>query len=175
MKIHPLTTQDYWKAIGIGVFNGVLLAALNIIAVKMGVSAFPKPLALAFAVTVIGMKVPLWIGLLFHVAYVTFWSVAYVVLFRDRLTLASVLGLTLVIWLLVQVVFFPVVGWGFFGLGIGVRVTAWSVVPHLLFALFLWVLSLMSFTPSATLQAQREGRQILAGSNRSGTNARDPS
>ena len=92
-----------------------------------------------------GRELPLPVGLLFHVAYVTFWSVAFVVLFRNSLSFAKALLLALVLWTGVLVVFFPVVGWGFLGLGIGPKLIVASLVPHLLFAAFLWGLCRLLF------------------------------
>lgn len=116
-------------------------------AIKFGLSPMPKPLVLAFAETILGRPLPLPVGLLFHVAYVTFWSVAFVVLFRDRLTLRNALLLGLVLWALVLAIFFPVVGWGFLGLSVGPKLIVSSLVPHVLFALFLWGLYRMAFPP----------------------------
>lgn len=84
-------------------------------------------------------------GLLFHVAYVTLWAVVYVALFRHALTIGNALVLGLFLWLLVLVVFFPVVGWGFLGLAIGPQLIVASLVPHVLFAVFLWGLSRVVF------------------------------
>lgn len=53
-------------------------------ACKAGISPMPKPPSLAFAETIFGRTLPLPVGLLFHIAYVTAWSMGYVVLFRDR-------------------------------------------------------------------------------------------
>lgn len=46
--------------------------------------------------------------------------------------------LALILWIGVLIVFFPVIGWGFLGLGIGPKLIVASFVPHLLFGLFLW-------------------------------------
>jgi len=107
-------------------------------AFKLGVSPLPKPLGLAFAETLLGRTFPLPVGLMFHVVYVTFWAVIYVVVFRARRTLVSALLLGLGLCLIVLVVFFPVVGWGFLGLSVGPKLIVASLVPHLLFGVFLW-------------------------------------
>jgi len=86
------------------------------------------------------------IGLLFHVAYVGFWSVAFVVLFRDRLSLRAALVLGFALWVVVLVIFFPVVGWGFLGLALSPKLMVAAFVPHLLFAIFLWGLCRLAFT-----------------------------
>ncbi len=110
---HSLSRREWWKAIGVGIATAAILAALNVAALKSHVSPMPKPLGLAFAERVLGTELPLPVGLLFHLAWVTSFSVLYVVLWRNALTLKNAILLAAGLWLLVLVVFFPVVGWGF--------------------------------------------------------------
>lgn len=145
MKLQALSAKESWKAAGIGVLTAVLLSAVMLPAFKTGVAPMPQFPSLAFAETVLGRKLPLPIGLLFHIAYVTFWSVAYVTLFRDRLTFVNALWLALALWAVALIVFFPIVGWGFLGLDISVKLIPAALVPHLLFALFLWGLCHIAF------------------------------
>lgn len=145
MRFHQLSPLEWAKAVGAGIATAVLLSAVMVPAMRSGISPLPEPLGLAFARTVLGGPVPLPVGLLFHTVYVTLWSVAFVVLLRDRLTLRNALVLGLVLWLGVLVVFFPVVGWGFFGLGVSPRLIVASLVPHVLFAIFLWGLCRLLF------------------------------
>ena len=154
MRIHNLTSSEWLKAIGIGIATAILLSAVMVPALKLGISPLPKPLGLAFAETVLGGPLPLPIGLLFHVAYVTFWSVAFVALFHGRLSLRNALLLGLVLYILVLVVFFPVVGWGFLGLAVSPKLIVASLVPHVLFAVFLWGLCRLAFRPQATSPLQ---------------------
>ena len=72
MHFHNLTPGEWWKAIGVGIATAILLSAVMVPALKLGLSPLPKPLGLAFAETILGNSLPLPIGLLFHVAYVTF-------------------------------------------------------------------------------------------------------
>jgi len=140
-----LTSKDWLKAVAAGIGTAVLLSAVMVPALKLGLSPLPKPLALAFAETVLGRALPLPLGLLFHVAYVTVWSVAFVVLFRDGLSFVKALLLALFLWLGAVLVFFPIVGWGFLGLGLGPKLIVAALVPHLLFAVFLWGLCRLLF------------------------------
>lgn len=145
MKFHSLSALEFSKAIGIGVLTAILLTAIMLPAFRLGIAPVPKMPSLAFAEAVLGRELPLPVGLLFHAAYVAFWSVAYVVLFRDRLTFVNALALALALWVVLLVVFFPIIGWGFLGLGLGPKLIAASLVPHLLFAMFLWALCRISF------------------------------
>lgn len=151
MKIHALPTKELWKAAGIGVVTAILLTAIMLPAFKLGIAPMPKMPSLAFAETLFGRELPLPVGLLFHVAYVTFWSVAYVVLFRDRLTFLNALWLALALWVVLVAVFYPLVGWGFLGLGIGPKLIVAALVPHLFFALFLWGLCRVAFAQPAIM------------------------
>ena len=145
MKWHALSSRDWLRAVGVGIGVSILTAAVMVTALKSGVSPLPKPLGLAFAETVLGRPLPLPVGLLFHTAWVTAFSVIYVGLFRDALTFLRALGLGLALWILVLVFFFPVVGWGFLGLAVTPKLIVASAAPHLLFAVFLWGLCRIAF------------------------------
>lgn len=145
MRVHDLTPREWLKAVAVGVATAVLLSVVMVPALQLGISPLPRPLGLAFAETVLGGPLPLPVGLAFHLVYVTFWSVAFVVLFRDDLSFLKALGLGLVLWIGVLVVFFPIVGWGLLGLAVGPQLIVASLVPHVLFAVFLWGLCRFAF------------------------------
>ncbi len=152
MRFNTLTSGEWLKVAGIGILIAILLSAVMVPALKFGVSPLPKPLGLAFAETLLGRSLPLPAGLLFHVAYVTFWAVAFVLVFRHDLRFRNALMLGLGLWALVLAVFFPVVGWGFLGLAISPKLIVAALVPHLLFAVFLWGLCRMAFRSRAAVR-----------------------
>ena len=145
MHIHRLSRKEALKALGIGVLTAVLLSAIMVPAFKLGIAPLPEPPSLALAKLLLGANTPLPVGLLFHVAYVTFWSVVYVSVFRDRLTFLNALWLGLALWVAILVVFFPVLGWGFFGLAISPKLIPAALAPHVLFAVILWGLCRWGF------------------------------
>jgi hypothetical protein len=142
------------RAVLVGLGVSLLTAIVMVTLLKAGVSPLPKPLGLAFAQTVLHRAVPLPVGLAFHAAWVTTWSVIYVGLFRDDLTFLRALWLAIGLWLLVLVAFFPVVGWGFFGLAVSPKLIVASAFPHFLFALFVWSLSRWTFAPREMAASQ---------------------
>lgn len=133
------------RGIGLGLANGVLLSAIMVPAFMAGLPPMPEPPSLAFAKTVLGEGVPLPVGLLFHLAYVTFWSALWVAWDHPRLRFTTALALAFVLWVVALVVFFPINGWGLLGLGIGPQLIPAALVPHLLFAAFLWGLGRLFF------------------------------
>ena len=148
MKFHRLTPPEWMRAAGIGVLTAIILSAVMVPAFKLGIAPMPEPPSQAFAEIVLGRSLPLPVGLLFHMAYLTFWSCVFVVLYRDALTLANALKLSGILWAVILVVFFPLLGWGFLGLGISPKLIPASLVPHLLFAVVLWALCRWGFRRS---------------------------
>jgi hypothetical protein len=166
MKWHWLNPKDLARAVGVGIGVSILTAAIMVAALKTGISPLPKPLGLAFAETVLGRPLPLPVGLLFHTAWVTTFSVIYVGLFRIALTFARALGLAIALWIVVLVFFFPIVGWGIFGLAVTPKLIVASAIPHLLFAIFLWGLCKIAFrslqTVGSTCRQSLPQRRISA-------------
>jgi hypothetical protein len=131
--------RSWLRATGIGVLVSILTAIVMLALTAAGVSPFPKPPSLAFAETLLGRTLPLPVGLLFHTVYVTFWSVIFVRYFPRR-DIWTALGLAGILWIVILVFFFPVVGWGLAGLSVSPKLIVASFVPHLLFGLLLWAL-----------------------------------
>lgn len=143
-------SRSWARGVGIGVAVAVLTAIVMVALLKAGVSPFPEPPSLAFAETLLGRKLPLPVGLLFHTVYVTFWSVVFVRFFPRR-DLKWALVLAGALWLVILVVFFPIVGWGFGGLQVSPKLIPASFLPHLLFGLFLWGLD--RYLPNSVVPA----------------------
>lgn len=129
------------RGAALGLVTGILLSAIMVPAFRAGLPPMPEPPSLAFARAILGEGVPMPVGLLFHLAYVTLWSVLWVAWDHPRLRFVSALGLGLALWIVALVVFFPINGWGMLGLGVGPALIPAALVPHLLFALFLWALA----------------------------------
>ncbi|WP_199257930.1 hypothetical protein [Paracoccus binzhouensis] len=144
--------RSWLRAMGIGVLVSIVTAVIMLGLTAAGLSPFPKPPSLAFAETVLARPLPLPVGLLFHTVYVTFWAVVFVRYFPRR-NLWTALALAAVLWLVILVVFFPIVGWGLAGLSVSPRLIAASFVPHLLFGLLLWALD--RYLPATTFRASR--------------------
>lgn len=145
MALFSLTPKEFAKALGVGILTALILSAITVPAFLAGLPPAPEPPSLAFAEALFGRSLPLGVGMLFHVAYVTAWSVIYVGLFRDKLSFARALGLAAFLWAVALVVFFPIDGWGFLGLEVSPKLIPFAAIPHLLFAIVLWGLCRVTF------------------------------
>lgn len=159
MQMHKLTRNEWLRAAGVGLATSLILSAIMAPVFSAGLAPMPLQPSLAFAEAILGRALPQPVGLLFHVAYVTYWCVVYVALFRDRLSFMRALWLALGLWVVALVLFFPIIGWGFLGLGISAKLIAAVLVPHLLFAAVLWSLCRVAFAapmrPVANPPAER--------------------
>jgi len=138
--MQTIENRTWLRAIVVGLGVSILTGIAMIMMTKAGVSPFPKPPSLAFAEMLSGRDLPMPVGLLFHTAYVTFWSIVYI-RFMPKNNLKVSLALAGALWIVVLAVFFPIVGWGFAGTHISPRLIPGSFMPHLLFGILLWLLS----------------------------------
>jgi hypothetical protein len=129
--------RSWPRAVGIGIVVAAVTAIIMLALTAAGASPFPKPPSLAFAETLLHRPLPLPVGLLFHAAYVTFWSAIFIRYFSRR-DIRTALAFAGALWLAILVLFFPIVGWGIAGLKVSAKLIPASFVPHLLFGLFLW-------------------------------------
>lgn len=135
-----ITITNVWKAVAAGIITSIVTGAIMAVALKTGISPFPKPLGLAFAQWVVGQQLPLPVGLLFHAAYVTAFSVLFILVAPRHLRALPILGFGLALWLVAIFVFTPLVGWGVAATGVaGLKGIIATLVPHLLFSLVLWL------------------------------------
>jgi len=132
-----MNIQRDLKAIGVGLVTAIVAAALMLIAIKNGVSPLPQPLGLAFAESLLGTKLPLPVGFVFHAAWVIFWTLVYVRL-SPAIRFLPALVLAAVLWVSALVIFMPIAGWGFLGLAITPKLIVAAIIPHLIFAVLIW-------------------------------------
>lgn len=127
------------RGIAAGLLTGILAAVVMIALMKNGLSPMPAPLGLAFVNTLFHRHMPLPLGILFHLAYVTFWGTVFVLFAHQRTSALRVAVLSGALYLFALLVFVPLVGWGIFGTAVGPRVAGGLAITHALFGLFLWL------------------------------------
>lgn len=132
-----MDTARILKAAGVGLVTAVITAMLMLVAIKQGISPLPEPLGLAFAEAILGTTLPKPVGFAFHAAWVILWTLVYVRL-SPGIRLSHALYLGAALWASALVIFMPIAGWGFLGLGVTPKLIVAAIVPHVLFAVFIW-------------------------------------
>ena len=80
-----------------------------------GIAPFNTPPSAAFLMKLGLPAQPL--GLIVHFGYGAFWSVLLVYLYENDLGIKKGLGIALAAWLIMMIIYSPIIGWGLFGFG----------------------------------------------------------
>jgi len=104
------------KAVAVGAIGSLVMFLLIMFGIHgTGVAPFNLPPSAAFLES-FGLNVgPL--PLLVHFGYGATWSVVLVAIYGPNPSLRSGVGVALVLWLLMMLVYTPLIGWGIFGFG----------------------------------------------------------
>lgn len=102
------------KAIVAGLVAGLVMFILLAIGTNTGMAPINVPPSAAFLGATTGIQSPLLAALL-HFAYAAFGSVLLVAIFGRRTNITKGLLVALVLWLILMIVYSPIIGWGFFG------------------------------------------------------------
>ncbi len=129
---------------GWGVVAAIAMAILTILGHTTGISPIPKPIPLALVAKVVGLvtggklAMPLLIALAAasHLAYGGVWGAVLWALTRP-VTMGKALGLGLFLWLLMQVIVLPFLGWGVFGSAVSLGIAGATLILHLVYAITL--------------------------------------
>ena len=108
--------MPWMKAGAVGFLGSLIIFAVMILGVKVtGVAPFNLPPSAAF-LEALGLNIgPL--AIIGHFVYGIVWALILLALFGQRVDVARGLGLAGLQWLLLMVVYAPVIGWGVFGFG----------------------------------------------------------
>lgn len=124
------------KGVGWGVVATLAMSALMLAATASGVSPMPKPIPAAIMGTILGAETPrpvlLAAAILAHLGYGGFWGGVLATVTRP-VTVWKGLGLGLALWLAMQVVVLPFLGWGVFGAAVTPKIAAATLVLHLVY------------------------------------------
>lgn len=103
------------KAAVVGILGALVMFILIAFAIQRGIAPFNIPPSAAM-LTKLGINVgPL--ALLVHFGYGAFWSMVLVYVFQERTNVWNGMGLAGALWLIMMIVYSPIIGWGFFGFG----------------------------------------------------------
>jgi len=165
------------KAALIGALGSLIMFILMMIGIHgTGIAPFNQPPSAAF-LQVLGLKVgPL--PLVLHFLYGMFWSIILVALFQEKANVVKGIGLALVLWLIMMVVYSPILGWGFFGIGgsghqldvsdplyigSGVKYIVATLVLHLIYGGIIgWLNPVWIHFESREQQPQQQGEEHIA-------------
>lgn len=132
-----------WKGFEWGVVATLAMSALMILGLVTGTAPMPKPIPAAIVGKLTGGGLPrpalMATAVVLHLGYGGVWGGLLATLTR-RVTLRHGVALALFLWLIMQVVVLPFLGWGMFGTVHTIRIAAATLVLHLVYGVTLGLL-----------------------------------
>jgi len=108
--------MKWTKAAGVGLLGSLIMFLLMMLGIHgTGIAPFNTPPSAAFLIKLGLPAQPL--GLIVHFGYGAFWSVLLVYLYGNRVDIKKGLGIALGAWLIMMIIYSPIIGWGVFGFG----------------------------------------------------------
>ena len=123
-------------AFGWGVLATAAMSIPMIIATVTGVAPMPKPIPAALVAVVFGPGLPkpmhLLLAVVSHLAYGGIWALILAAVTK-RVTIWKGLSLGAFLWLLMQLIVLPMLGWGLFGTAVTPKIAVATLVLHLIY------------------------------------------
>ena len=139
-KNHYLVRGLLW-----GLGATVVMTIFMFAGMKTGVSPIPEPIPIALTKLLFGkISQPglMIIGLLLHFLYGSVNGVLAAAIFRSGNTFWHGLGWGFLLWIIMQLIVLPVLGWGIFGTAVTFKIAVATLVLHLVYGSVLgWGLS----------------------------------
>lgn len=138
METTETTTEGgrFAKGLGWGVVATLAMSALMLAATAGGMSPMPKPIPAAIMGKILGAEtarpVLMAAAIVAHLGYGAFWGGVLAASTR-RVTVWKGLGLGVALWILMQLVVLPFLGWGAFGTAVTPKIAGATLVLHLVF------------------------------------------
>lgn len=130
------STPRFWRGIAWGVFATIAMSIPMLIGMATGVAPMPEPIPKALVTLVFGASLPgpllMALSAGSHLAYGGLFG-GLLVRLAEPVTLWQGLGLGVALWLALQVVVLPLLGWGLFGTTITPKIAVATLVLHLIY------------------------------------------
>lgn len=127
-----------------GVLATVAMSIPMVVGMLTGMAPMPRPIPIAVVGTALGGGLPqpamMALGAISHLAFGGFWG-AVLAQMVEPVTVGKGILLGIGLWLIMQVVFLPYIGWGLFGTAITPMIAVVTLVLHLIYGATLgWLL-----------------------------------
>jgi hypothetical protein len=131
-----MRSARFWAGVGWGVVATIAMSIVMILAMLAGVSPMPKPIPIALVARTLGEGIPkpvlMALGIVLHLGYGGLFGGLLAISTR-AVTVLKALALGVGLWLLMQVLWLPYLGWGVFGTNLTPKIAVATLVLHLIY------------------------------------------
>lgn len=133
------------KAFTWGILATIAMSVIMITGKITGIAPMPKPIPLAITGILFGKNSPFPLlmitAIIFHLGYGGVWGVLLSAVIKE-ITITKGLMLGLILWLIMQLMVLPILGWGIFGMNISPKIAIATLVLHVVYGVVLgWGIS----------------------------------
>ncbi len=124
------------NGIGYGLLGTLVMSLIMLIGMGTGMSPIPEPIPAAIAKEILGNPPkPLIMGfaIVSHFAYGAFWGVVLFNWMETHGTIWHGIGWGVMLWLIMELIVLPLLGWGAFGSAITLKIAVATLVLHLIY------------------------------------------
>lgn len=129
-------SRRFGRGFGWGVVAALAMSALMIAGMLTGRSPIPKPIPAAIVGKLTGGALPqpavMAGAIILHLGYGGFWG-GVLAMWSRRVTVWQGIGLGVVLWLIMQVIVLPFLGWGVFGTARTATIAVATLALHLVY------------------------------------------
>jgi len=131
-------TQNIYAKRGFlyGLLATLIMSVIMLIGMGSGVSSMPAPIPLAIAKAILGsVPKPLLMGfaIVTHFGYGSVGGIILYLIVKDRGTFWHGFGWGVLLWLIMELIVLPLLGWGAFGTNITPKIAVATLVLHLIY------------------------------------------
>jgi hypothetical protein len=119
-----------------GLLGTLIMSLIMLIGMGTGVSPIPEPIPMAIAKGVLGevaQPVLMVFAIITHFGYGGFWGVVLYRLVRENGGIGHGLGWGVMLWLIMELIVLPLLGWGVFGSAISLKIAVATLILHLIY------------------------------------------
>ena len=128
--------KRFWLDFDAGVLATIVMSIVMVVATVTGISPMPKPIPMAIVARILGGGLPkpvlIALGATAHLGYGGTFGGALAVA-TPRVTVRKGLLLGAMLWVVMQVLWLPFLGWGMFGSAVTPKIAGATLVLHLIY------------------------------------------
>jgi hypothetical protein len=131
-----MDAKRWWVGLGWGIVGTLAMSVVMIVGTLSGISPMPKPIPVALVARMLGPGLPkpalMALGAVSHLLYGGVFGGVLALLVSRVTVWKGILG-GIALWLLMQLVWLPLLGWGPFGTAVTPKIAVATLILHLVY------------------------------------------
>jgi multisubunit Na+/H+ antiporter MnhC subunit len=130
------STSYIKKGLLYGLLGTLIMSLIMLTGMGTGISPIPEPIPLAIASGLLGnaaQPLLMLFAVITHFGYGAFWGAVLFRIYKTTGTLWHGLAWGAMLWVIMQVMVLPLLGWGIFGIAVTPKIAVVTLILHLVY------------------------------------------